>query len=171
MCFHRVSQVSRVTSPEVSSRAGVHRWGRQDKTGQVVWASSATDSLTLSHSQGTIDKVTASKDKLPGKQNTRQQPVRRWRGEPWKAVLRCRPHESRHRDIWRLPSVLTPPPWTFTVSSKGQAGWLSLPLPHSASIGSAIVMNYVFSGSNYPCQILYEIQTDYQMKVYLENLL
>lgn len=80
-------------------------------------------------------------------------------------------HGNRHRDIWRLHGVLTPPLWVFMVSSERQAGWVSSSLLHSAYIGSAIIMNYVFSGSNYPCQILYEIQTDYQMNVYLENLL
>lgn len=121
------------------------------QTGQVVWASSATDSLTVSHSP----RNHLQGDHLWGQTSLANwTPDNQWDDEEEESTEK---HGNRHRDIWRLHGVLTPPLWSFMVSSEGQAGWVSSSLLHSAYIGSAIIMNYVFSGSNYPCQILYEI--------------
>lgn len=100
----------------------------------------ATDSSTVSPLKEPSTRWPPLRTDQPGKLNTRQ-PMRRWR-EHWKAWKSSPWHLT---SAWCAPASL----WVFMVKSRGQAGWVSSSLLHSAYIGSAIIMNYVNSAERY----------------------
>lgn len=155
-CFHMISQVSRITRV---LRLVVEQvfTDEEDGTNWYRWSEQAQPLThrTVSHSQGTIYKVTTATDHSLANWT----PDNQWDDEEESTEKHGNRHRRHLTSAWCAHTSL----WVFT-ELRGASRVGIIISTHSAYIGSAIIMNYVLSGSNYPCQILYEIQTDYQMK-------